>query len=167
MKLNVLATAALFGSLLLPVAHAQVIGTIQGNIPFNFSVSNRVLPAGHYSVSALSTRVFKLQNRDHNAITIMFLSSPAQASSEQKTKLVFHRDGDTYFLSQVWRGYGIDGVQLQPSKTERATAERMAAAAKPHKVELASAGRGGGGNPETGPGGSLSTTSEMNSTSAA
>ena len=140
MKLNVLATAALFGSLLLPVAHAQVIGTIQGNIPFNFSVSNRVLPAGNYSVSALSTRgVFKLQNRDHNAITIMFLSSPVQASSEQKTKLVFHRYGDTYFLSQVWRGYGDDGVQLQPSKTERVTAERMATAAKPHKVELASA----------------------------
>jgi hypothetical protein len=140
MKLNVLATAAVFGSLLLPVAHAQVIGTIQGNIPFNFSVGNRVLPAGNYTVSSLSTQgVLKLQNHDDSAIAIMLLSSPVQASSEQKTKLVFHRYGGTYFLSQVWRGYGNDGVQPQPSKAERATAERMAAATPPRKAELASA----------------------------
>jgi hypothetical protein len=126
--------------LLLPVAHAQVIGTIHGNIPFNFSVGNRVLPAGNYTVSSLSTQgVLKLQNHDHSAIAIMLLSSPVQASSEQKTKLVFHRYGGTYFLSQVWRGYGNDGVQLQPSKAERATAERMAAATPPRKAELASA----------------------------
>jgi hypothetical protein len=141
MKLSVFATATLFGSLLLPPAHAQVIGAIQGKIPFDFAVGNKVLPAGNYVVRQTGTTqgVLALQNADHKAITIMFLASPVQAGSAEKTKLVFHRYGNTYFLSQVWPGLGQDGSQLIPSKSERAAAERMAAVTRPGKPELASA----------------------------
>lgn len=141
MKLNVFATATLFGSLLLSPAHAQVTGKIEGNIPFNFAVGNEVLPAGNYVVRPTTTAqgILALENLDHKAIAIMFLAAPVQAGPAQKTKLVFHRYGNTYFLSQVWQGFGNDGLQLIPSKAERATAERMAAATTPHKAELASA----------------------------
>lgn len=141
MKLNVLATATLLSSLLLPLAHAQVNRAIHGNVPFTFNVGNTAFPAGNYVVRSTTAgqNVLAIESLDHRAAAIMFLSSQIQSGSGQKTKLVFHRYGDTYFLSQVWQGFGNDGVQLMPSKAERATAERMAAATPPRKAELASA----------------------------
>jgi hypothetical protein len=143
MKLSIFATATLFGLSLVPLAHAQVTSPIRGNIPFDFQVGNTVLPAGTYVVSRLSTSnpqgVLTLRGlHQKQGKTIMFSTDLTQANSGQNTKLVFHRYGSTYFLSQVWQGFGQIGNALYPSKTERVIAHQMAALAKPRNVELAS-----------------------------
>jgi hypothetical protein len=142
MKLKIFTTATLFGLLLLPLAHAQVIRPIQGNIPFNFQVGETVLPAGEYVVSrnGPAGQIFlAIRGLDQKTGAILFLASPELTRSAQNTSLTFHRYGSsTYFLSQVWQGGGQNGNRLPLSKAERVTARQMAALATPHTVELAS-----------------------------
>jgi hypothetical protein len=142
MKFKVSTTATLFGFLLLlPLAQAQVSQSIRGNVPFSFRVGDTVLPAGQYVVRPLSSgsAALQIQSSEAKGKSIMCLANSATANSAQKSKLVFHRYGDTYFLSQVWPGNGLStGSQFRPSKAERAIANQMAAAGRPHTMELAS-----------------------------
>jgi hypothetical protein len=142
MKFKVSTVAAVFGFLLLlPFAHSQVSQSIQGNVPFNFRVGDSVLPAGQYIVRPLrsGSAVLQIQSSEPKGKGIMCLSNQVQANTQQGAKLVFHRYGDTYFLSQVWTGSGLStGSGIKPSKAERAMAHQMAAARSPHGVELAS-----------------------------
>lgn len=51
---------------------------------------------------------------------LFVLSHGAQATDQQdESKLVFHRYGEKYFLSQIWTGGGTDGRELPTSRTER------------------------------------------------
>ena len=142
MKFKGSKTATLFGFLLLlPLAHAQVSQSIQGNVPFNFHVGSTVLSAGKYTVHSLRSGsvVLQIQSSEAKGKGVMSLSIPVQANSGTNAKLVFHRYGSIYFLSQVWPGNGLNtGSQFTPSKAERAIAHQMAAARRPHNMELAS-----------------------------
>jgi hypothetical protein len=141
MKFKIFTTATLFGLLLVPLAHAQVTGPIQGNIPFQFQVGETVLPAGEYVVSRngpAGQLFLAIRGLDQKTGAILFMAPPQLTGSAQDTKLVFHRYGSTYFLRQVWQGFGQSGNELSLSKTERVIARQMAALATPHKVELAS-----------------------------
>jgi len=141
MKCKLFTTAALLAFLLLPVARAQLNDPMKGNIPFDFTVGSTVLPAGHYTVGALSfgTGVLLLRNSEAKNATIMFRSMAVSATSPQTTKLIFHRYGRTYFLSEIWQGLGqSDGRRLVPSKAERVVARQMAAAPQPQHLEVAS-----------------------------
>jgi hypothetical protein len=81
----------------------------------------------------------QIQSSEAKGKSIMCLTSSVQANSAQNPKLVFHRYGSTYFLSQIWEGNGLrTGTQLMQSKAERVIAHQMAATRGPHNVELAS-----------------------------
>jgi len=142
MKFKLSTAATLFGFLLLmPLAHGQTSQSIQGYVPFSFQVGDTVLPAGQYVIGAIwsGSAALRIQNSEPKGKTIMFLANSVQASSAQNAKMVFHRYGSTYFLSQIWSGSGQNtGSGLRPSKAERAIAHEMAAAGRPHNMELAS-----------------------------
>ena len=142
MKFKFSRTATLFGFLLLlPLAQAQVSQSIQGNVPFAFQVGNTVLPAGEYIVHPLrsGSPALQIQSSEAKGKTIMCLSVPTQTTSAQEPRMIFHRYGSTYFLSQIWSGGGLNtGSEFAPSKAERAMARQMAAAGRPHSMELAS-----------------------------
>src|SRR3954463_15016567 len=141
MKLRVFANATLLGLLLLPLAHAQMPLGLKGNIPFKFRVGDTTLPAGEYTVTRHSAgqQFLVMKNANAHAGSVTFHPNTVSAKSSQETKLVFHRYGRTYFLSQVWQGLGEDtGLQLVQSKAERVIAHQMAASPKHEKVELAS-----------------------------
>ena len=143
MQLKAFTAATLFGLFLLPLAHAQVSQSLQGNIPFNFRVGNTVLPAGEYAIRPLNNGsfVFLMRSLEHNGKAVMGLSYKVHESSNQSPKLVFHRYGDTYFLSQIWGGDEGAGSALLPSKAERVIAHEMATITRPHhEMELASIG---------------------------
>jgi len=94
---------------------------IVADIPFAFSVGKMTLPAGEYSVQKMraDSPFLLVQRTDGSALTTV-LSIAAQSNEIQsESKLVFHRYGDRYFLSQVWRaGYGT-GRELPESPREK------------------------------------------------
>ena len=90
--------ALLFGS----AAFAQEIN-VQATVPFDFTLGDKVYPAGQYSVQNVipDHQVLRLRNgTSRGAAFILYQPASSQVPAE-RTQLVFHRLGNTYFLYQV------------------------------------------------------------------
>ena len=113
----VLAAAAVF---------AQSSTRIQANIPFGFIVGAKAFPAGQYTVDrGPGSGVVAIKSADGKD-GAMVLTMPRYSTVTRDTgRLVFHRYGDTYFLSEVWEP-GNDGHQLSPATRERELIAKLA-----------------------------------------
>ena len=89
------------------------------NIPFNFAVGEKTLPAGEYAVTPNrrdSQNIWRLEG-DRN--TVLFATvAVTSASTQEKTKLVFHKYNDQYFLSQVWIAGEDSGREIRATRVE-------------------------------------------------
>ena len=96
------------------------------NIKFNFIVGGKTLPAGEYIVEPNRTdshNVWLVQNKEGNA-SALFTTMPVRANqTQEETKLVFHKYGDQYFLSQIWTPGGNTGRELLMPRLERELAK--------------------------------------------
>ena len=95
-------------------------------IKFNFIAGGKTLPAGEYTVEPNrrdSHNVWLVQSREGNA-GALFTTIPVSANQiQEETKLVFHKYGDQYFLSQIWTG-GNTGRELLMPRFERELAKK-------------------------------------------
>ena len=125
---NVLKKVSLLGAILLAtvVTSAQAqspSNRITARIPFDFSIGDRKLPAGKYSVGRVR------QNYDDAVLSVddeaghlkvLRTSIPVRILDlNDHAKLVFHRYGDQYFLYQVWAPGTTTGRQFPKSRAER------------------------------------------------
>ena len=98
------------------------------NIPFNFIVGQKTLPAGEYTVEPYRRdydKVWLVQSRDGRT-SALFITMPMQfGKTQEKTKLVFHKHGDQYFLSQIWTPGGNSGRELIMPRQENELAKKM------------------------------------------
>ncbi|MGH9842538.1 MAG: hypothetical protein ACREEM_27670 [Blastocatellia bacterium] len=93
---------------------------LKANIPFDFSVGNKTLPAGVYTVTPLTTPgALRIRREDCRAAALVQTQSVQARHDQDQTKLVFRRYGDQYFLAQVWTAGESDVRELQKSRTER------------------------------------------------
>jgi hypothetical protein len=130
-------TALLAIASLTASAHAYAQSPVRANIPFEFIVGQKVLPAGQYTISNVSDRVIELCNREKQ--TRMFVSMTATGYvSQQPRVLVFREYGDQYFLHEVRGGLGEFSLDVLPSKLEKEI-QRQAALAhtKQQSAEIA------------------------------
>jgi len=125
MKRQTLRIFTIFSVLLVATvvsAHAQSERTQVTYIPFNFVVGKKTLPAGEYVVRPnrkLSDDIWLVQSKDGDE-SALFTTRSVQASKTQKrTKLVFNKYGDQYFLSQIWEGGSNSGRELVKRRPER------------------------------------------------
>ena len=123
MKKLTFAIAALLGLLLVgAVGSAQAQQSIRVNIPFAFMADKAALPAGEYLVQRPAIggpRVLMLQRVDGSAAAIVPAMSVQANDWQTETYLVFHRFGDSYFLSQIWTEGNKSGLQLYKSPREK------------------------------------------------
>jgi len=81
---------------------------VVANVPFDFTINGKTLPAGEYVISpvGVSTNVVSINSRGQH---IAMLGMPVRCEASEasaKTKLVFNHRGSRYFLKQIWvRGY--------------------------------------------------------------
>jgi len=103
------------------VANGQSKAGLVAHVPFEFMVADKMLGAGEYRVAAIDQygdTIAILNKAGDGAIR---LSAPRERKhGEKSAKLVFHRYGGTYFLSQVWMAGEATGRELTKSKQERA-----------------------------------------------
>ena len=130
---TVIAMIVLAGSLAVS-AKAQTNGRIAliANIPFQFSIGNKSLPAGEYTVRSISDPssnvLLRIQSRDGKTCA-MLQTSTVEGKAQERAKLVFHRYGNQYFFAQAWVDGDSTGLEPQKSRAER-VAERELAAIK-------------------------------------
>lgn len=102
-------------------ANGQVTSTfVTANIPFDFVVADKTLPAGNYKVSSLTSggNTLKISSRDGKSAAIRFSDLIPERSEQRTARMVFHRYGQKYFLAEVWSGDDY-GRELRRCKTER------------------------------------------------
>jgi hypothetical protein len=91
-------TAGLLGSAI--PASAQT--NLDVNVPFAFSVGNQHFPAGHYRVQSKSDYFLSIRNVK-TASAVVVMTRPEQGRPlESHSRLVFDREGNQNYLTQVW-----------------------------------------------------------------
>jgi hypothetical protein len=132
---NILTSLFLAVLMLGVIAHAQHSErVIKANIPFDFTVGNRTLPAGRYAL--VRTRPWLLEIRDSeghflaNVLTqsIQTLNSPAAP------KLRFENKDGRQALTQVWQENDSIGQQLLPTNSETRAVQKRSAHVQTAKV---------------------------------
>jgi hypothetical protein len=111
---------------LLAIANLAMAGTsfaqtdgVQVNVPFDFTVGNKLLPSGTYQIrtQTKSGLAIVIQNQD-KPITAITLVDQDGTKSHDGGKLIFHKYGDQYFLTEILCDYADMNVAVHPSKAE-------------------------------------------------
>lgn len=117
------------------VANGQSGQQVTAQIPFEFNVADQTLRSGQYQLNRANSAGDVLEVRDTAGKSrTMRLTSPviAKDQHDKGAKLVFHRYGSTYFLSQVWLDGRSTGREFAKSKQERALETELKKIAQYH-----------------------------------
>lgn len=105
MKVRVLIFLAMVSLLLLitPAVSQVVETTWTADIPFEFIVADSHMPAGQYLIkSNPHTMRLTVINKETQKKAFMFTRDEGKLDPNEKTVLIFQREGDRHVLHQVW-----------------------------------------------------------------
>lgn len=143
MIMTVITLVAIAG---LSTAKAQTSGStdLRVSIPFAFSVGDKTLSAGEYTLHCTNpaSDMKTLQLRSHDGrVSVMVRTNSVIGRTQEDAKLVFNRYGDQYFFAQAWLPADNIGMQATKSRSERQLARELAAARKSKEVVAIAARR--------------------------
>jgi hypothetical protein len=123
-KKQILLLAGLFVLSMIAAQAVQAQQSVVVDVPFDFTAGNTSLPAGEYSVQKWTkdTSVLLIQRTDGSASLLIPTMAALSSASQSECKMVFHRYGDRYFLSQVWTTGNPRGRELYKSASEKEVA---------------------------------------------
>jgi len=101
-----------------------LIGRVE--IPFDFSVRDKTLPAGIYHVERIFQNVILIRNEDGQEACVSLTMPVWTEEIPETARLLFHRYDETYFLFQIWEPGSNDGRQVLKSRAERSVERDMA-----------------------------------------
>lgn len=131
-RLLSLLIALLFAIAIYPAkAHAQIIGDLEVNIPFQFHAGNTKLPAGTYHIHTLDNTDLKLMeiSSADGSVSALFEVRDAEANSTPaKSELVFNKYGDRYFLAKLYDEGNANGSAVLKSAYEQRISQQTAEA---------------------------------------
>jgi hypothetical protein len=92
---------------------------IKAQVPFDFMVNGKILPAGDCAIEARGDgqTYLMVSSGGHSVFVVPNATESLTASAD--TKLVFHRYGDRYFLSSISREGNSRGYGLPAGKAEK------------------------------------------------
>ncbi|HVF49877.1 MAG TPA: hypothetical protein VNA19_07315 [Pyrinomonadaceae bacterium] len=134
----------LFLMLAVASVQAQTAVKINVHVPFDFIIGEARFSAGQYSVSEVSQHTLLIRSADGRERTLIQAPRMAAGEGRAKSRLVFRRYGDQYFLSQAWLGATGSGHDLRESNAERMfirMIELSDGGTRPQTVEVAANGR--------------------------
>jgi hypothetical protein len=100
---SVIAILGMFFGFATVNAQGQAPSKLRVEIPFEFSAGKTTLHAGVYSIKRMSGNLVTLRSEDGKSAAT--LNAPVNLSSSDPNAvehLVFSRQGERYFLSQIW-----------------------------------------------------------------
>ena len=118
------AVSFLVAMIIVTTGSAQAQSTpVRVNVPFDFTVANKSLPAGRYEVSRVqqygSDNIIAISSTDGHQKLVCLTYTARSLDPKQKVMLVFHRYGEQNFLYQVWPGDSSTGRVFAKSRSER------------------------------------------------
>jgi hypothetical protein len=114
---------AAFATALTANASGQTRKTTRTNVEFDFQIGDRIYPAGQYqieSISDQSNNLLRITNVSNAKKTQVILANHSQLATRTQTpKLVFLKDGERCFLTQMFLESGESGYSITPSRRQR------------------------------------------------
>jgi len=112
-------------------ANAQNRGhRLVANVPFQFNVGNKTLPAGEYTIAQTNPSsdlaVLQIRTKDGSQ-SVLVQMNPVVGKISDSSTLIFRRYGNKYFFAQAWIDGNGEGLSAPSSRSERATQKEMAA----------------------------------------
>lgn len=99
---------------------------VKATVPFSFYVGNsQLMPSGPYRITPCSASAVVVRHCDEG-VAVMHLTRPVDKESKDRGKLVFHKYGDKYFLSEVQGPSLSSGLVLPIAKNEKKAQDEMA-----------------------------------------
>jgi hypothetical protein len=102
---------------------------MRAHIPFAFNVGNKELPAGEYIITVLNPssdqKVLQIRSTD-GRVSAIVSTVGTKSKSPEKSKVVFHCYGDTYFFAQAQVSGESTALAAFKSKAERTEARTIA-----------------------------------------
>jgi hypothetical protein len=112
-------------------AHAQIVGDLEANIPFQFHAGNAKLPAGKYRIHMLDNSdltVMEISSVDGSTSALFQVQETEANSQPAKSELIFNKYGDRYFLANLFDEGNPSGSQVVESRYEKRISEQGATA---------------------------------------
>lgn len=103
-------------------ASAQIVGDLDADIPFQFHVGNRELPAGKYRVHVLDEATLKIMeiiSVDGSSFALFQVQESDANAAPVKSEMIFNKYGDDYFLSKLYDEGDPSGSELIESRYEK------------------------------------------------
>lgn len=92
---------------------------IRGDIPFDFIVGDKTLPAGNYEFHQVlgKNNLPRIQNTKNLEVVVLRATVLAENGKQVKPMYVFRRYGEQYFIAQIWNGSNA-GIEVPKSRME-------------------------------------------------
>jgi hypothetical protein len=102
-------------------AHAQIVGDLDVNIPFQFHAGNTKLPAGKYRIHMLDDSdltVMEITSADGSTSALFQVQESDANSAPAKSELIFNKYGNRYFLAKLFDEGNPNGSEVLKSRYE-------------------------------------------------
>lgn len=123
--LLVLAVSSLCGILTAPLSAQTAHPMGRFDIPFQFTVNGKSMPAGEYTVGVRTfDGMVEIESKGAHHRGAFSMTYPAGNAVSNQAMLTFHRYGNKYFLARVSRPgeNAIRGLAVSPAEREAAQA---------------------------------------------
>lgn len=109
---------------LTPPAAATSFGfRIKADIPFDFQVGKKKMPKGDYTIESVGQGGTVLIRREKGGKAVNVMTVVDKYTDKHKSKLVFRRYGDQYFLARIWDGSSETVLKIEKSGAEKKVAK--------------------------------------------
>ena len=101
--------------------HAQASHGLRADVPFDFVVGDKTIPAGHVSVNGVSASgggPLAIRNFDQGELAMRAGRPILAANESDQCKLIFRKYGTRYYLAEIWIP-GYKAWEVMKSKEER------------------------------------------------
>ncbi|MGH9754001.1 MAG: hypothetical protein ACREA2_14585 [Blastocatellia bacterium] len=133
-----LIVAISFGAVSLATTLAAPFSTvrIRAEIPFDFTVGSKRLPKGEYLIESIGDAGTLTIRHAEKGKAVTFNTIRHKPTESPKSKLVFNRYGDQYFLARIWDGSSEIVLKLNKSKAEKRLAKLAKKEENPDEVPV-------------------------------
>jgi hypothetical protein len=98
---------------------------VRANVPFDFTVGGKHLPAGTYSFVSQANETIVVRNYDAR-IEVLSMTFDTDRKAANSSTLVFNKYGDQYFLHEIQCPSIALNVEIPRSKQEKQVRTQMA-----------------------------------------
>jgi hypothetical protein len=135
-RLTQFVEVTIFAALACTGLHAQIVD-MRAEIPFDFHVGAKLMPAGEYVVHEAGTVLWLRDTASGGPAVAVITIAASSLEPSGAARLDFNQYGSEYVLTDVWNSGGLDGRQLILTARQKELAKRGGVPARAEVILVA------------------------------